>query len=126
MTLVFSQYDRSKQRQLLFLLPLILMLHAGSAAATEGSLKFAGVAFSPGSTVKANVPLSAPEKSFAAQGGNTVPPNAVAVIATPATFDPRKNWPVLLCVPPAISNVRIAMTLSIFIAESDLLKAGSF
>jgi hypothetical protein len=96
MTLVFSQYDRSNQRQLLFLLPLILMLHAGSAAATEGSLKFAGVAFSPGSTVKANVPLSAPEKSLAAQGGNTVPPNAVAVIATPATFDPRKNWPVLV------------------------------
>src|SRR5881396_424535 len=59
-------------------------------------LTFGEVAFSPGSTVKANVPLSAQEKSLAAQGGNVVPPNAVAVLATPANFDPRKSWPVLV------------------------------
>jgi hypothetical protein len=59
-------------------------------------LIFAGVAFSPGSTVKANVPLSAQEKSLAAQGGNAVPPNAVAMLATPSNFDPRKSWPVLV------------------------------
>jgi hypothetical protein len=59
-------------------------------------LAFAGVAFSPGSTVKANVPLSAEEKSLASQGGNPVPPNAVAVLATPSNFDPRKSWPVLV------------------------------
>jgi hypothetical protein len=75
---------------------LILLLHAGSVAATAGSLTFAGTAFSPGSTVKANVPLSAQEKSLAAQGGNAVPPNAVAVLATPSNFDPRKSWPVLV------------------------------
>src|SRR5215469_11513694 len=75
---------------------LILLLHAGSLAATAGSLTFGGVAFSPGSTVQANVPLSAQEKSLAAQGGNVVPPNAVAVLATPANFDPRKSWPVLV------------------------------
>jgi hypothetical protein len=46
--------------------------------------------------VKANVPLSAQEKSLATQGGNAVPPNAVAVLATPPTFDPRKTWPVLV------------------------------
>src|SRR5439155_1833100 len=67
-----------------------------SAESAESSLNFAGVAFSPGSTVQANVPLSAQEKSLAAQGGNAVPPNAVAVLATPANFDPRKSWPVLV------------------------------
>jgi hypothetical protein len=83
-------------RQLLFLAGLILVMHVGWARAVEGSLKFAGVAFSPGSTVQANVPLRAQEKSLAAQGGNVVSPNAVAVLATPANFDPRKSWPVLV------------------------------
>jgi len=59
-------------------------------------LTFAGVAFSPGSTIKANVPLTAQEKSLAAQGGNAVPPNGVAMLATPSNFDPRKSWPVLV------------------------------
>ena len=75
---------------------LILLLHAGSVAATAGSLTFAGVAFSPGSTFKANVPLSAEEKSLASQGGNAVPANAVAMLATPSNFDPLKTWPVLV------------------------------
>jgi hypothetical protein len=67
-----------------------------AAEAAEGSFNFAGVPFSPGSTVRANVPLSAQEKSYAGQGGNPVPPNAVAVLATPANFDPRKSWPILV------------------------------
>jgi hypothetical protein len=71
-------------------------MHAGSAVAAGESPRFAGTAFSPGSTVKANVPLSAQEKALAGQGGNIVPPNAVAVLATPANFDPRKSWPVLI------------------------------
>ena len=74
----------------------VLLLHAGSVAAIAGSLTFGGVAFSPGSTVKADVPLSAQEKSLATQGGNAVPPNAVAMLATPSNFDPRKSWPVLV------------------------------
>src|SRR5262245_28589591 len=74
----------------------ILLLHAGSAPATAGSLTFGGVVFSPGTTVKANVPLSAQEKSLAGQGGNAVPPNAVAMLATPSNFDPRRSWPVLV------------------------------
>jgi hypothetical protein len=40
--------------------------------------------------------LSAQEKSLASQGGNVVPPNAVAILATPSNFDPRKSWPVLV------------------------------
>jgi hypothetical protein len=66
------------------------------AATAESPMKFAGVPFSPGSTVRANVPLSAQEKSFAAEGGNAVPGNALAVLAVPPDFDPRKNWPVLV------------------------------
>jgi hypothetical protein len=67
-----------------------------AANAAQSALNFAGTPFSPGSTVKADVPLSAQEKSYAAQGGNPVPPNAVAMLATPANFDPRKSWPVLV------------------------------
>ena len=96
MILMASQFICRTRRQMLLLAGLILILHAGSVVGAEGPLKFAGVAFSPGSTVKANVPLSAQEKSLAAQGGNVVPPNAVAVLATPANFDPRKSWPVLI------------------------------
>src|SRR5262245_37766966 len=92
---VSRQFCRTRV-QLFLVAGLILLLHAGSLAATAGSLSFAGVAFSPGSTVKASVPLSAQEKSLAAQGGNAVPPNAVAMLATPSNFDPRKSWPVLV------------------------------
>ena len=79
--------------ELIVALNIFLLLSAESAGP---SLNFAGVAFAPGSTVKANVPLTAQEKSLAAQGGNVVPPNAVAVLATPNNFDPRKSWPVLV------------------------------
>lgn len=96
MILIASQFVCRTRRQMLLLAGLILILHAGSAVGAEGPLKFAGVVFSPGSTVKVNVPLSAQEKSLAAQGGNTVPPNAMAVLATPSSFDPRKSWPVLV------------------------------
>jgi hypothetical protein len=66
------------------------------ADAAQSSFNFGGVPFSPGSTVTANAPLSVQEKSLAAQGGNSVPPTAVAVLATAANFDPRKSWPVLV------------------------------
>src|SRR6267143_1072656 len=79
--------------QLVFTLNVVSTLTAHPA---EASFKFAGVLFAPGSTVRANVPLSAQEKSYAGQGGNPVPPSAGAVMATPATFDPTKSWPVLI------------------------------
>jgi hypothetical protein len=96
MILSASQHFRGNSRQLLLLGGLILVLHVSSVVAAGESLKFAGIPFSPGSTVKANVGLSAQEKSLAAQGGNAVPSTAVAVLATPANFDPRKSWPVLV------------------------------
>jgi hypothetical protein len=74
-------------------LKIITMLGAAAAGA---SLKFGGVPFSPGSTVRVNVPLSAQGRSLAGQGGNAVPQSAVAVLATPTNFDPTKSWPVLI------------------------------
>src|SRR5947208_8176981 len=79
--------------QLVVTLNVISMVAADAA---QAALNFAGASFSPSSTVKANVPLSAQAKSYAEQGGNPVPPSAVAVLATPANFDPRKSWPVLI------------------------------
>src|SRR5438132_12212159 len=78
---------------LVLILRLISTFTVDTAAA---SLKFGAVPFSPGSTVRANVPLSPQEKSYAAQGGNPVPANAAAVLATPSNFDPTKSWPVLV------------------------------
>src|SRR5215470_6736315 len=96
MTLLASQGLSSTGARLIIMAELILLHHAGTVTATAASLTFAGAAFSPGSTVKANVPLSGQEKSFAAQGGNPVPPYALAVLATPTNFDPNKTWPVLI------------------------------
>src|SRR5262249_19883568 len=72
------------------------ILSALLAAAAGGPFKFGGVPFSAGSIVRVNVPLSALEKSYAGQGGNAVPPYALAVLATPVNFDPTKSWPVLI------------------------------
>jgi hypothetical protein len=75
---------------------IVNVIATSGADAAQAALNFAGTSFSPGSTVHANVPLSALEKSYAGQGGNPVPPYAVAVLATPANFDPAKSWPVLI------------------------------
>ena len=91
-----SRHLCTKPKQLFWLAGLIVVSHSGSTLAAEESLKFAGIPFSPGSIVKADVRLSAQEKSLAAQGGNVVPPNAVAVLGTPPNFDPGKSWPVLV------------------------------
>jgi hypothetical protein len=67
-----------------------------STAAEGGGTKFAGIPISPGATVRADVPLTEQEKSFATDGGNIPPANAVAVIAVPPNFDLLKKWPVLV------------------------------
>jgi hypothetical protein len=66
------------------------------ATVAAADLRFAGRPFSPGQTVTASVPLSPQEKSYASNATNQVPDTAIAVIATPRTFDPRKTWPVLV------------------------------
>src|SRR6266516_2199124 len=93
-----TNYD-SHVNKLLVGIQLMITLNAVStlsAPAAGASLNFAGVAFAPGSIVRANVPLTAQEKSLAAQGGNIIPQNAVAVLATPNNFDSRRSWPVLV------------------------------
>ncbi len=85
--------ERSRKLGGLFVLLFVTVL---CSRASEPSLRFAGTPFSPGSTVRAIVPLNAQEKLFAAEGGNVVPANAVAVLATPPNFDPHKTWPVLV------------------------------
>jgi hypothetical protein len=92
----FRPISRSNTLLLVSGLSLTLSIVWTCRAAAASSLTFADVPVSPGSTVKANIPLSAQEKSLAAQGGNAVPANAVAVLATPANFDPRKSWPVFV------------------------------
>jgi hypothetical protein len=87
------------QARLSLFVQILLALNVGStlgAKGTQASLNFGGVPVAPGSIIKANVPLNAQEKSYAAQGGNPVPPYAVAVLATPSNFDPGKSWPVLV------------------------------
>jgi hypothetical protein len=69
----------------------------GSAAETSGA-KFAGEPIAPGATVRANVPLSAIERSYVSEGGNAVPDHAVAVLAVPPGFNPQRSWPVLVCI----------------------------
>src|SRR3954468_7163225 len=96
MMLSGSQHVCGTRARLISLLGVILLIHSAPAAAIAGSSTFGGVAVSAGSIVKANVSLSAQEKSLASQGGNAVPPNAVAVLATPSNFDPQKTWPVLV------------------------------
>lgn len=67
-----------------------------SVSAFSAGLSFAGVPFTPSSTVFANVPLSDLEKSYVKEGGNAVPSHTVAVLAVPGRFDPKKTWPVLV------------------------------
>src|SRR2546430_13086542 len=81
------------------LVAVIVVVNVASTFAAKGaapSFSFAGVPVAPGLTVRANVSLSAQEKSLAAQGGNPVPQRGVAVLITPANFDPQKTWLVLI------------------------------
>ena len=66
------------------------------SSASAGAANFAGVPVAPGGTVRAEVPLSPLQQRYAAEGGNAVPPHAVAVVAFPPGFDPQKSWPVVV------------------------------
>jgi hypothetical protein len=73
----------------------MVALLALSVSSAFGGMTFAGVPLTPGGTVQANVPLSDLEKSYVSEGGNPVPSHAVAVLAVPPGFDPKKMWPVM-------------------------------
>ncbi len=70
---------------------------AGVATApASAALRFAGTNIVPGGLVRARAPLSPQEKQYATEGGNHPPSHAIAVLAVPQNFDPRKSWPVLI------------------------------
>jgi hypothetical protein len=66
------------------------------AAIAQTTATFADVPVTPGATVRANVPLSAQQQSYVSEGGNPVPPHAIATLAVPPGFTPNKSWPVLV------------------------------
>src|SRR5687768_6972392 len=73
----------------------LLIVALPTKVPAQGAL-FQGVAVQPGKTISVSVPLSPEQKTFAAIGGNQVPPNAVAVLAVPPGFDPSGVWPTLV------------------------------
>ncbi len=85
-----------RQRSLLLSLPMVSLGLTCMRPAAIASMTFGGVPVTPGSTVQANVPLSAQEQSYVSENGNPVPPHAVAVLAVPPGFNPKKSWPVLV------------------------------
>lgn len=93
-----------------------------AAAASIQAATFAGVPVTSGATVQAEVPLSETEKSYAAEGGNAVPAHAVAVLAVPAGFDPRKSWPVLVVFSTSDSKRLNRDDLADFYRETALAK----
>ena len=92
-SVLVSVFNRRLQLSGAVVIALVCLLAANAHAAP---MNFAGVAVSPGATVTANVPLSSIEQSYVAEGGNAIPPHAVAVLAVPPGFDPAKSWPVLV------------------------------
>ena len=77
-------------------LALAALATPGHARAAASVAIFAGHPIRPGETVRADVPLSATERQYASERGNTPPAQAVAVVAVPPGFDPHKTWPVLV------------------------------
>jgi pimeloyl-ACP methyl ester carboxylesterase len=75
---------------------ILLISVLATATSAASSLEFAGVPISPGSTVRAEVPLTAAERSYAADATTNVPDKGVAVVAIPRGFDPAKVWPILV------------------------------
>ena len=79
------------------LTPLVVtLLVLASFSAIVSAAEFAGLPIAPGATVRAEVPLNDLQKRYVTEGGNPVPPHAVAVLAVPPGFDPQKSWPVLV------------------------------
>ncbi len=66
-------------------------IHAASSPAS-----FAGTHVAPGETVRVQVPLNVQEQKYASEGGNDVPGYALATLAVPPGFTPKKSWPILI------------------------------
>ncbi|HEY2800209.1 MAG TPA: hypothetical protein VGI85_06420 [Chthoniobacterales bacterium] len=65
-------------------------------APAESAPKFAGTPVALGGITTVHVPLSVQEQGYAGEGANDAPPYALASLAVPRNFDPKKPWPILI------------------------------
>ncbi len=91
-----EQMSRSRLTKTILVLALSGLGLGQPAIAAPSPGKFAGVPVVPGGITRAYVPLTPLERQYAGEGGNVVPPEAIAVLAVPQNFDPSKIWPVLV------------------------------
>ena len=87
---------RKMKASLLCALVLAAATFPSATTAHAAGAVFAGTPVAPGGTVRVSVPLSAQQQSYVTEGGNAVPPYAVATLAVPPGFTPNKTWPVLV------------------------------
>jgi hypothetical protein len=88
--------SRSRSIEVVLALALSVLALAQPLSAAPLPGKFAGVPVVAGGITQAYVPLTPLERQYAGEGGNVVPPQAVAVLAVPQNFDPTRAWPVLV------------------------------
>ncbi|HEV3410687.1 MAG TPA: hypothetical protein VG095_10360 [Chthoniobacterales bacterium] len=95
-----ASLTNSSAQASVFLRGVLLILLAWSFPQTGGAapFNFAGTPLTPGATARAQVPIAPQLQRYVSEGGNAVPPYAVAVLAVPPGFDPNKSWPVLVCI----------------------------
>ncbi|MGI8819304.1 MAG: hypothetical protein ACR2ID_00280 [Chthoniobacterales bacterium] len=101
-------------------LQLSLVLICAICTSPLRAATFAGMRLEPGVTVTAQVPLNAAERSYLAEGGNAVPPYALAVLAVPPGFTPSKSWPVLISISTSDAQRQNRTDLVDFYRESAL------
>ena len=106
---------------------MIMTLAAVSEAAT--TLQFQNVPVTPGGVIRAEVPLSAQEQTYASERGNQPPAHAIATLAVPQGFDPNKSWPVLIVLATTDGHRRngedlVSFYLKTALSEGWVLLAG--
>lgn len=67
-----------------------------SAASSATAMKFADTPLALGGITTAHVPLNAEEQSYIAASNDKVPAYALATLAVPKNFNPKKPWPILI------------------------------
>lgn len=89
---------RRQMKALVLSLGCVLAATGVTLSAHAAEMSFAGATLTPGATVTAQVPLNAAEQGYVSEGGNAVPPHALATLAVPPGFTSGKSWPVLVCI----------------------------
>ncbi|MGH8163290.1 MAG: hypothetical protein ACREP1_03025, partial [Rhodanobacteraceae bacterium] len=81
--------------KILILAGFVCVSPAASASA-ESAPKFAGTPLVLGGITTVHVPLSSQERKYAGEAANSAPAYALASLAVPRNFDPKKPWPILI------------------------------